>query len=177
MPFTPYHFGPNAFIGLFFRKWIDPAVIILANVVVDLEVLFAPGGAPHRHWHFHTFLVGGIVGALFGLICWQFKGLFNLLMRTIRIPYKAKLSNMVLAGVLGIWLHVLFDSFYHWDVQPFWPYKKGLLSILAKHSHSTDIWKQLPEPVCVVLWLAAIVLYVWSVGKFYRIKKQNDAIN
>lgn len=177
MPFTPYHFGPNAFIGLSFRKWVDPAVIVLVNVVVDVEVLFAPGWLPHRYWHFHTFLVGGIVGALFGLVCWRFKGLFNRLMRMIRIPYEAKLLNMILAGVLGVWLHVLVDSLYHWDVQAFWPYKKGILSILSKYSRSIHTWKQLAESICIVSWGGAIVLYMWVVGKFYKLKKQKTEID
>lgn len=176
MPFTPYHIGPNALVGLSFRRWVDPAVIVLVNVVVDVEVLFAPGWPHHRYWHFHTFLVGGIVGALFGLVCWRFKRFFNWSMRTIRIPYEAKLLNMVLAGVLGAWLHVLVDSLYHWDVQAFWPYKKGILSILSKYSGSIGAWRQQVESVCVVSWGAAILLYVLTVGKFYRIKKQKTEI-
>ncbi len=39
MPFTPYHFGPSGFVGLVFGKWIDLPVFVLANVIVDVEVL------------------------------------------------------------------------------------------------------------------------------------------
>ena len=39
MPFTPYPFGPSGFAGLVFGKWIDLPVIVLANVIVDVEVL------------------------------------------------------------------------------------------------------------------------------------------
>jgi len=39
MPFTPYHFGPSGFWGLAFRKWLDLPVFVLANVIVDIEVL------------------------------------------------------------------------------------------------------------------------------------------
>lgn len=38
MPITPYHFGPDGFVGLLFKRWLDPPVFVLANVVVDLEV-------------------------------------------------------------------------------------------------------------------------------------------
>jgi membrane-bound metal-dependent hydrolase YbcI (DUF457 family) len=98
-------------------------------------------------------------------------------MRTIRVPYKAKLLNMVLAGILGVWLHVLFDSFYHWDVQAVWPYEKGILSILSKYSHSIDTWKQLVESICIVSWGIAILLYVLAIGKFYKLKKQKTEID
>ena len=39
MPFTPYHVGPSGFVGLVFGKWIDLPVFVLANVIVDVEVL------------------------------------------------------------------------------------------------------------------------------------------
>ena len=41
MPVTPYHFGPNGLVGLLFKRWIDLPVVVLANVVIDMEVLFA----------------------------------------------------------------------------------------------------------------------------------------
>jgi len=169
MPFPVYHIGVNSFFGLLFRKWVDPAVIVLANVVVDLEVLFAPGWPYHRHWHFHTFLVGGLVGALFGLVCWLFKGLFNRSMRLIRIPYEARLWKMVLAGVLGIWLHVIIDGFYHWDVQPFWPYKKNVLRQLS-HGIRQDAWQDRIKAICLIFTAAAILLYVRAVIVFNRKK-------
>ena len=34
---------------------------------------------------------------------------------------------MLLAGVLGAWLHVLIESFYHYDVQIFWPHTKNTI--------------------------------------------------
>ena len=68
MPFTPYHFGPSGFVGLVFRKWIDMPVFVLANVIVDVEVLavglFGLGWPIHRYCH--TLLIGAVVGALWG---------------------------------------------------------------------------------------------------------------
>ena len=46
-------------------------------------------------------------------------------MLLIGLPGKTTLLSMVLAGVLGAWLHVLIDSFYHYDVQIFWPHKEN----------------------------------------------------
>ena len=42
MPFTPYHFGPSGFFGLALKKWIDLPVFLLANVIIDVEVLLIP---------------------------------------------------------------------------------------------------------------------------------------
>ncbi len=169
MPFPLYHIGTNGFFGLLFRKWVDPAVIILANVIVDIEVLFAAHPSlSHRHWHFHSFLVGGFAGALLGLVCWFFRRPLNWLMKKLHVLYEAKLWKMVLAGVLGVWLHVLIDGFYHWDLQPFWPYKKNVLWRLISLPY--DARQDTIEVICLVFTAAAILLYVRTVIIFNRKK-------
>jgi hypothetical protein len=61
MPFTPYHFGPNGFVGLLFRRWIDVPVFLAANVLIDLEVIadkhIQPGWPVHQVWHFTHYLL------------------------------------------------------------------------------------------------------------------------
>ena len=175
MPFTPYHIGPNGFVGLALRKWVDPAVIIFANVVVDVEVLFAPGFPEvHRHWYFHTFLGGAIVGAVLGLVCWFFKPVFSWAMNLLRISYKPRLWKMMLGGALGVCLHVLVDSFYHWDVQPLRPFSdRNVFWRLLKHGRP-DVGKGQVVLVCWILFFAAIVLYIFAVKKFNRKKNLID---
>jgi hypothetical protein len=46
MPFTPYYFGPNGFVGLVFKKLLDLPVFILSNIIIDFEVLFHIGRFP-----------------------------------------------------------------------------------------------------------------------------------
>ena len=79
MPFTPYHFGPSGFVGLVFRKWIDVPVFVLANVIVDIEVLvimlFNLGWPRHRYCH--TLLIGAAVGALWGVAAYPLRNLFK----------------------------------------------------------------------------------------------------
>jgi hypothetical protein len=150
MPFTPYHFGPSGFVGLLFRRWIDVPVFIAANVLIDIEVIadsglpwffsspepqwwfdgFSPGWPVHQFWHFHTLLIGGLAGAAFGVLVYYFKPFrwcCEKSMALIGLPGRATLLSMVLAGVLGAWLHVVIDSFYHYDVQIFWPHKDNTI--------------------------------------------------
>jgi hypothetical protein len=93
MPFTPYHFGPSGFIGLVFRKWIDLPVFVLANVIVDVEVLiiwaFHLGWPIHRYAH--TLLIGAAVGALWGIAAYPLMPVFKKIMQLFRIPIKAVL--------------------------------------------------------------------------------------
>jgi len=152
MPFTPYHFGPNGFVGLAFKKWLDLPVFILVNVIIDVEVLFNTGRFPHRVWHFHTLLVGGIVGAAFGLALFPFKNILQKIMSFLRLSYKPTALKMAVSGLLGAWFHVIIDGVYHWDVQMFWP-----------NRHYRPLWNLLSQPqvryICLAFAFAAVALY------------------
>jgi len=124
MPFTPYHFGPSGALGLIFRKWIDIPVFVLANAIVDVEILFHTSGPCHQQWHWHTLLVGAAVGLGWGLLAYPLRGIFEFLMQLIRLPYKTSLLKMTASGILGVWLHVLIDAVYHPDVQILWPNRR-----------------------------------------------------
>jgi membrane-bound metal-dependent hydrolase YbcI (DUF457 family) len=165
MPFTPYHFGPSGFFGLLFRKYIDLPVFLLTNVVVDIEVvvinLLGLGWPIHRY--IHTLLIGALAGAIWGVAAYPFRNFFEKIMRLIRLPYKATLPKMIISGVLGIWLHVIFDAVFHWDVQLFWP------------SRTRPLWHLFNErqikAICLAFFIAAIVLYTITA---YHTKKQKN---
>jgi len=164
MPFTPYHFGPSGFIGLTFRKWLDLPVFVLANVIVDIEVLVIALlglGWPY-HRYLHTLLLGALAGIGWGLVAYRLRGLFAKIMRIFRLPYKTGLSKMIVSGILGVWLHVLIDAVFHWDVKIFWPNKaKPLYKLLSQEQVKT---------VCIWFWVGAIVLYGFFLARQTRRK-------
>ncbi len=169
MPFTPYHFGPSGFIGLTFRKWIDIPVFVLANVIVDIEVLvimlFNLGWPRHRYCH--TLLVGAAVGALWGVAAYRLRHLFKKIMQLFRIPYKGDLRKMVVSGVLGVWLHVLIDATYHSDVKIFWPNKTiSLWRVYHRHVSAEQI-----ETICVAFFIAAVIPYVIAAASYIKQNK------
>jgi hypothetical protein len=172
MPFTPYHFGPAGFIGLVFRKWIDVPVFVLANVIVDIEVLVVIGfdlGWP-IHRYSHTLLVGAAVGTLWGVAAYPLRPLFKKIMRILYIPYKPGFWKMVISGILGVWLHVLIDGAYHFDVKMFWPNKTiSLWRMIYRH-----IGKEQIEAVCVAFFVAAIIPYTIAVMSFIKSRKNKN---
>ncbi len=170
MPFTPYHFGPSAFIGLLFRKWIDVPVFILANVIVDIEVLVVMIfglGSPH-HRYSHTLLVGAAVGLIWGIAAYPLRRLFKVIMLTLCVPYKPNILKMAVSGVLGVWLHVLIDGTYHPDVQVFWPNETRYLWITVMSRISEEQIKT----ICVVFLIAAIVPYAIAIYSFMKEQKR-----
>ena len=197
MPFTPYHFGPSGFVGLLFRRWIDVPVFVAANILIDIEVLadsglphiwspylsgmfggFDPGYPVHQLWHFHTLLIGGLAGAIFGALIFYikpFRRCCEKSMTLIGLPGRATLLSMVLAGLLGVWLHVLIDNFYHYDVQIFWPHKDNTLFGWidgGKWSRSTNTQKQI-ELWCRIFWGLMVGLYTALLALKARKTKKN----
>jgi membrane-bound metal-dependent hydrolase YbcI (DUF457 family) len=159
MPVTPYHFGPAGLLGYVFRKWIDLPVFILANVVVDIEVLLV--NLMGRNWpihrYSHTFLIGAVVGAMWGFVAYLCLPQLTWFMKKIRISYQTNAFKMVISGILGIWLHVLIDGIYHYDIRPFWPIRKNYLRQLLSQSQV--------EWICITCLMILVILYVLSLKK------------
>lgn len=173
MPFTPYHFGPSGFIGLLLRRWIDVPVLIAANVLVDIEVVadqfLQPGWPVHQLWHFHTLLIGGLAGAIFGALVYSikpFRWLCEKCMALIGLPGRATLLSMVLAGLLGVWLHVFIDSFYHYDVQIFWPHRVNTLFRWINSGKMSNMAKTQQQVLmgCRLFWGLMVGLYLTIVA-------------
>jgi len=157
MPFTPYHFGPSGFFGLLFRKWLDIPVFVLANVIVDIEVLvirLLQLGYP-KHRYCHTLLIGTAIGALWGIAAYPLRHFFERLMHIFNLPYEATIRKMVISGVLGVWLHILIDGAYHSDVKVLWPFRAASFWLMVHRL----LDKGLIEDICVSFFLAAILLY------------------
>jgi membrane-bound metal-dependent hydrolase YbcI (DUF457 family) len=168
MPVTPYHFGPAGLLGYIFRKWIDLPVFVFANIVIDVEVLLVNLMNLGRPFHrlSHTFLVGAVVGAAWGLVAYLGLPGLKWIMKTIRIPYQPNGLKIILSGILGVWLHVLIDGIYHYDVYPFWPMKKNYLWRLL--SQNQVKW------ICVICFAILAVLYLVSFKKTNPRRKQQN---
>jgi membrane-bound metal-dependent hydrolase YbcI (DUF457 family) len=116
---------------------------------------------------FHTLLIGGLAGAILGLLFYYirpFRWLSEKAMTLIGFPTRATLLSMLLAGILGAWLHVLVDSFYHYDVQIFWPYRDnaifrwingGKLSNMRSTQKQVKLW-------CVLFWFLMLGFVAFS---------------
>ncbi len=149
MPFTPYHFGPSGFVGLIFRKWLDIPVFVLANVVVDIEVLLYNRWPMHRHTH--TLLIGAAIGALWGIAAYPLRHFFKKIMLFLRLQYDTSFLKMLISGILGIWFHIVIDAFYHRDVRLFWP--SGITPLYRLIS------KQQVEAICLAFFVPAFIVY------------------
>ena len=152
-------------MGLSLRKWLDVPVVLLANVIVDVEVLASPGWDFHRYWHWHSLLVGAGVGMLLGVAMYPLRGVFKKIMNLLRVGYEPGFWKMVISGIVGVWLHVLVDAIYHYDVQPFWPFYKR--NPLFKLLSQGDV-----KLVCAIFFIPAVVVYALAVRSYIRQKSK-----
>lgn len=121
MPFTPYHFGPSGLIALFFRKWLDVPVFILANIFADFGYLLAIISTPlglfdscYKIYDVgHTLIGGATTGLVWAIIMYLAKPILIWFMKLVRLPYKPNFIKMATSAVLGIWFHILIDDVYY----------------------------------------------------------------
>ena len=164
MPFTPFHFGPHACVALPLRKYIDMPVFILSNVAVDLEplaVLIFNLDYP-LHGYCHTFLFGTFVGAFWAAAAYLLFRLFRKPLGRLLQFYTPTFLGMLVAGISGVWLHVLFDAPLYSDIRPFFPFSSNplykILSSLTVHK------------ICIFSYLIALGLVILTVLTFFRPK-------
>ncbi|MHC5056399.1 MAG: hydrolase [Planctomycetota bacterium] len=155
MPLTPYHFGPHACIALPLGRHLDLPVFIGANVIVDIEpVLVVVLRLRYPlHGYAHTLLMGSLVGLAWATAMYPLRGLVGKAMRLVRLPYEPSYLKMALSGVLGVWLHVILDSFLYNDIRPFFPLDANPLLGLV-------YWGALYR-ACAVSFLPALAIYVY----------------
>ncbi|MBL8813314.1 MAG: DUF4184 family protein [Planctomycetaceae bacterium] len=132
MPFTPFHFGPVLFAkGLCpNRAWVIP--FIIANVLVDCEVLYRLRFSLKPIHHLcHTYIGGAVIGSLAAFI-WYFvitrtsrNGLVRRFLIRPDSSTRSLLIDSVVSGVIGGVSHVFLDSLMHADMHPFWPFALG----------------------------------------------------
>ena len=138
------------------RRFIDVPVFVLANVVVDLEPLAVRtfGFDYPYHGYCHTFLIGTLVGVVWGLVAYRGRGVLAWLMCRLHLPYQTRLPKMLISGVLGVWLHVLLDAPLYRDIRPFFPIEAnpllGLVSLCSRvRSLCMPRTANLKSPSCI----------------------------
>jgi membrane-bound metal-dependent hydrolase YbcI (DUF457 family) len=103
------------------------------------------------------------LGLLWGIAAYPLRHFFEKIMQVLRIPYQTSFRKMVVSGVLGVWLHVVIDAIYHWDVQMLWPSKaKPLWQLISQGQ---------VEILCVGFFVAAAIAYAFAVASYV---KQNN---
>ena len=123
MPFTPFHFGPSAWLALYSRGKTDVLIFVLVNVVIDVEPLLVGLYWPclWAHGYCHNLLIGSLVGFVFGIIAYFGRGILEILKRLLNLRYRTSFKKIVLSAILGVWFHIVLDALVESSIHPFFP--------------------------------------------------------
>ena len=125
MPATPFHLGPGLLIKAAAPRQFSMAAYSLAQVVIDIESgFYVLRGEYPVHRQAHTFLLGGLIGLLCGLIVsrvgrWWARprdAVPEVLAAEFRMPIA------VVSGIFGGIFHSVLDGIMHEDIHPFRPF-------------------------------------------------------
>ncbi|MFX1296341.1 MAG: hydrolase [Promethearchaeota archaeon] len=124
MPFTPFHFGPNASIIISLHKYLDVPVFLFVNIIIDCEAFLVIifGLNYPLHGYCHTFLIGSFLGILCGLVAYFARNIFQLFMNSLHFPYKPNFYKMISSGGLGACFHILLNAPLYSDIKPFFSF-------------------------------------------------------
>jgi len=157
MPFTPYHFGPGLLIGLIFLSLIDFPTILIASIIVDTEpflVLIFNLDYP-LHGFFHSFLGGTIVALILTVIMIKVRKYFTPVMSFFKIKQKISFIRILLASLIGIYVHILLDSPIYTDIRPFLPFDFNPFYRTPSLPSSTEL-----SIICIWCFIAGLIIYV-----------------
>lgn len=139
MPITPFHFGPGLFFKAYAPTRMSWVVFALGNILIDVEPVawFLLTGDP-AHRQLHSYLGAAAVAAISvwpgrmlgeSWLRWWNRSLSPAQARWLGTQTHISLPAAWSGALLGVFSHVLLDSFMHADMQPFWPWAadNGLL--------------------------------------------------
>jgi membrane-bound metal-dependent hydrolase YbcI (DUF457 family) len=162
MPFTPYHLGPSAGIGILFLKIFDITTLLIASIIIDIEpflILLFNLNYP-IHGFFHSFLGGGIAALITAIVFYLLRDRVKKITALLKLTQDSTFLKIIWTALFGVYLHIILDSFLYSDIKPFYPstYNPfyGLFS--AQQIYSFCSWS----------FLAAILIYLFK--KYAKIR-------
>jgi hypothetical protein len=128
MPATPFHLGPGLLIKAAAPRQFSMAAYSLAQVVIDVESgYYLLRGEYPVHRQAHTFLLGGLIGMLCGLIVSRIGGWWARPRDAVpeALAAEFRMPVAVVSGVFGGIFHSVLDGIMHEDMRPFRPFTDG----------------------------------------------------
>lgn len=153
MPFTPFHLGPALLFGLLLRRKIDLPTFVVTSLLVDVRTVLVFFGflSGPLHSFVHTFAFSTVLGLGLAGVMYFVRNYTNRVMKVFKLKESSRVKSFVLAGLGGVWVHVLLDSFLYIDITPFAPIETNPL--LGYFSSSTVYL------FCTVAFILGLVLY------------------
>lgn len=123
MPLTPFHIGPTGLLGLIFKKYFDIFSLVISNVIVDLEpiiVIVFNLNYP-IHGFFHSFIGCSIILIILSILIYLNRKKVEKFLLKFKIKETLSFRKIFISSLIGIYSHIILDSFLYQDIKPFYP--------------------------------------------------------
>jgi membrane-bound metal-dependent hydrolase YbcI (DUF457 family) len=157
MPFTALHIGPALLVALLAYPLLDAPTMLVSSMVLDLEPLMVILlGLPRPlHGTYHSLTVGTLVGVVVAVFMYLIRGITSRYMEKVRLPQGSDFRGYLAASLVGVWGHVLLDSFLYSDLSLIYPWRwNPLLGLLSGGAVLN---------MCLISFPLAVILYLLRV--------------
>ena len=95
----------------------------MGSIIVDIEPLIVIifGLDYPLHGFFHSFLGGTIVAGLLSVVLYYLQDKICAISRFFKLDQKRSFIIILLSCLLGVYSHIILDSFLYTDIKPFFP--------------------------------------------------------
>jgi hypothetical protein len=163
MPITPAHLGVGMAAKAVAREHFSLVVFGLAQVALDLEVLwYLMRWSPPFHRFWHTYLGATIVAVVLAFVgkpaSQWIKGLWNRAATRCRdadltVRVQTTWVASFTGAIFGAYSHILLDSLFHPDIEPLQPWSASNQLRDVMNPHGVEI-------LCVVLGIAGAAWFL-----------------
>ncbi len=163
MPFTALHIGPALLVALLVYPLLDTPTLLVSSIVVDLEPLMVIllGLPQPLHGTYHSLTVGTPIGLAVAVLMYLIRRYTSRYMETLRLPQSDDLRGYLAASLIGVWGHVLLDSFLYSDLSLLYPWRWNPLMGLASPGAVINVCL-ISFPLAVILYLLRVTLVAWT---------------
>ncbi len=159
MPYTPFHYGPGAVLGLLCSRHLNLAAVLIAGVIIDIEPIYIYKQQLNyaHHAFFHTLWGATIAAVILSGILYYFRLAIHKILNIILLPQPMTYRSILLGALAGFFLHIFFDSFVHADIKPFFPFSYNPFYQAATYAQVIF--------VCQLAFALAGLLYLLKLNK------------
>jgi len=163
MPFTALHIGPALLVALIAYPLLDTPTMLVSSMVLDLEPLMVILlGLPRPlHGTYHSLTVSTPIGIAVAVFMYLIRGFTSRYMERLRLHQGDNVRGYLAASLVGVWGHVLLDSFLYGDVSLIYPWRWNPLLGLVSEGAVLNLCL-ISLPLAVILYLLRVTLMTWS---------------
>jgi len=166
MPFTALHIGPALLVALLVYPLLDTPTLLVASIVIDLEpllVLLLNLPQP-LHGTYHSLTVSTLIGLAVAVFMYLVRGFTSRYMERLRLPQSDDVRGYLAASLIGVWGHVLLDSFLYSDLSLIYPWRWNPLQGLVGYGTIFNVCL-ISFPLAVIVYLLRVTLMAWVVNE------------